>query len=86
MSLNPHIRQVHQLEILNQLHNNRHGFILCGTQSTKNSPTWYKTYAILDSVSIPTYKKYYAGAIFEFSENNGAPQKSSLPCLDLLSY
>jgi hypothetical protein len=64
----------------------RHGFILCGTQSTKKSPTWYKTYAIVCSVSIHTYKKCYAGAIFEFSENNGASQKSSLPCLDLLSY
>ena len=31
-----------------------HGFILCGTQSTKKSPTWYKTYTIVGSVSIPT--------------------------------
>ena len=64
----------------------RHGFILCGTQSTKKSPTWYKIYAIVCSVSIHTYKKCYAGAIFEYSENNGASQKSSLACLDLLSY
>jgi hypothetical protein len=64
----------------------RHGFILCGTQSTKKTPTWYKTYAIVGVVSIPTYKKCYAGVIFEFPENNEASQKSSLPCLDLLSY
>jgi hypothetical protein len=32
----------------------RHGFILCGTQSTKHTPTWYKTYAIAGVVSIPT--------------------------------
>ena len=64
----------------------RHGFILCCIQSTKNTPTWYKTYAIVGVVSIPTYKKCYAPAIFEFPENNGASQKSSLPCLDLLSY
>ncbi len=31
-----------------------HGFILCGTQSTKHTPTWYKTYAIVGVVSIPT--------------------------------
>ena len=37
-------------------------------------------------VSIPTYKKCYAGANFEFPKNNGASQKSSLLCLDLLSY
>ena len=54
---------------------NWHGFILWCTQSTTNSPTWYKTYAIVGSVSIPTYKQCYAGAIFEFSENNGASQK-----------
>ncbi len=53
----------------------RHGFILCGTQSTKNTPTWYKTYSIVGVVSIPTYKKCYAGAIFEFSENTGTPLK-----------
>ena len=52
-----------------------HGFILCGTHSTKNTPTWYKTYAIVGVVSIPTYKKCYAGAIFEFPETNGASQK-----------
>jgi hypothetical protein len=34
-----------------------HGFILFGTQSTKHTPTWYKTYAIVGVVSIPTYKK-----------------------------
>ena len=44
----------------------RHGFILCGTESTKNNPIWYKTYAIIGFVSIPTYKKCYAGTIFEF--------------------
>jgi hypothetical protein len=38
-----------------------HDFILCGTQSTKNTPTWYKTYAIVGVVSIPTYKQRYAG-------------------------
>ena len=31
-------------------------------------------------------QKCYAGTIFEFPENNGVSQKSSLPCLDLLSY
>jgi hypothetical protein len=64
----------------------RHGFILCGTQSTKITPAWYKTYAIIGVVSIPTYKKGYAGMVFEFPENNGRHKKSSLPCLDLLSY
>jgi hypothetical protein len=44
----------------------RHGFILCGTQSTKNTPTWYKTCTIVGVVSIPTHKKCYAGMIFEF--------------------
>ena len=44
----------------------------------QKSHTWYKTYAIVGSVSIPTYKKCYAGAIFEFSENNGASQKKDL--------
>jgi hypothetical protein len=53
----------------------QHGFILCGKQSTKNTPTWYKTYAIVGVVSIPTYKKCYDGGIFEFPENNGASQK-----------
>ena len=52
-----------------------HDFILCGTQSTKNTPTRYKTYAIVGVVPIPTYKKWYADTIFEFSENNGASQK-----------
>jgi len=37
-----------------------------------------KTYSIVGSVSIPTYKKCYAGAIFEFSENNGTPRKKVL--------
>ena len=45
----------------------RHGFILCGTESTKNNPIWYKTYAIGWFVLIPTYKKCYAGAIFELN-------------------
>ena len=57
------------------LPSNWDGFILCGTQSTKKSPTWYITYAIVDSVSIPTCKKCYSGAIFEFSENHDASRK-----------
>ena len=45
----------------------RHGFILCGTESTKNNPIRYKTYAIVEFVSIPTYEKCYAGAILSLA-------------------
>ena len=60
-------------------------------------PVWYTKYTKYSQlvqnlrycrscISIPTYKKCYAGTIFEFPENNHASQKSFLPCLDLLSY
>ena len=42
-----------------------------GHKVPKKVPPGTKTYSIVGSVSSPTYKKYYAGAIFEFSENNG---------------
>ena len=44
----------------------RHGFIMCGTVSVKNLASWYKSYGTVGFVSTPTYKKCYAGTIFEF--------------------
>jgi hypothetical protein len=41
-------------------------FILCGTESTQTNPIRYKTYDIVEFVSIPPYKKCYDGVIFEF--------------------
>ncbi len=67
-----------QSNLIDILNNVQHGFILCGTQSTKNTPTWYKTHAIVGVVSILTYKKCYAGAIFEYPENSGTSAKKVL--------
>ena len=48
---------------------------MCGTESVKNFASWYKSYAIVGLLSIPTYKKCYAGAMFKFQRTAARHKK-----------
>ncbi len=59
-----------------------HGFILCGTQSTKNTPTWYKTYAIVGDVSW----SWRSGELYTKSEQHVCVKASEWNDIKRLSH
>jgi hypothetical protein len=60
-------------------------FILCGTESTKNISTQYKSYGLVDLYQFLSIKCVLPAQYLNFESNGTPTTKSLLQCLDLLS-